>query len=187
MTVSSVRVEAGPLPGTLLLSPPIHRDERGEFQESFNAREFQAATGLEVRFVQDNTVRSARGVLRGLHLQIGSPQGKLVRVVSGSVFDVVLDLRGGSPTYGHAGGCTLVPDGPQLWVPPGFAHGYLVLSDRAEVCYKVTAYREVAAERVIQARDPGLGVVWPEVGSVRMSARDAEAPRLADCPGLIAD
>lgn len=185
--MSALRVEAGPLPGTLLLQPTIHRDERGDFQESFNAREFRAATGLDVTFVQDNAVRSVRGVLRGLHLQVGTPQGKLVRVVSGAVFDVVLDLRGASPTYGQARGCTLVPDGPQLWIPPGFAHGYLVLSDRAEVAYKVTAYRDETAERVLQPLDPALGVVWPDVGAVRLAPRDAAAPRLADCPGLVAD
>ena len=173
--------------GVLILEPRAYEDDRGWFCESFNQRVFEAAGGGPVTFVQDNAVRSVRGVLRGLHVQVGTPQGKLVRVVSGAVFDVVLELRGASPTYGQARGCTLVPDGPQLWIPSGFAHGYLVLSDRAEVAYKVTAYRDATAERVLQPLDPALGVVWPDVGAVRLAPRDAAAPRLADCPGLIAD
>ena len=187
MSAAGPRVTPGPLPGTLWIQPTRHHDARGSFEETFNAREFAAATGVPAVFVQDNTVRSTRGVLRGLHFQHGAPQGKLVRVVSGAVFDVVVDLRRGSATYGEARGCDLEADGPQLWIPPGFAHGYLVRTDVAEVAYKVTSYRAPAAERVIQPLDPALGVVWPEVGPLVLAPRDAEAPRLADCPGLVAD
>jgi len=187
MNAAGPRVTPGPLPGTLLIHPMRHHDARGSFEESFHARDFAAATGLTVVFVQDNTVRSSRGVLRGLHFQQEAPQGKLVRVVSGAVFDVVVDLRRGSETYGVARGCDLDADGPQLWIPPGFAHGYLVRSEVAEVVYKVTTYREPSAERALQPLDPALGVVWPAVGELVLAPRDAEAPRLADCPGLVAD
>lgn len=187
MSGTGLRVIPGPLPGPLLIHPTRHYDARGSFEETFNARDFAAATGLSLTFVQDNAVRSARGVLRGLHFQQGAPQGKLVRVVSGAVFDVVVDLRRGSPTYGEGRGCDLDADGPQLWVPPGFAHGYLVCSETAEVAYKVTTHREPSAERALQPLDPALGVDWPDVGPIRLAPRDAAAPRLSDCPGLVAD
>ena len=169
------------LPELLLLEPEVHRDARGSFVETFNARTFRAATGVDAVFVQDNQVRSVRGVLRGLHVQTPAGQGKLVRVTAGRVFDVAVDLRRGSPRFGRWAGQVLEADRlTQLWVPPGFAHGYLVLSDEAEVCYKVTAHRVPADERVLRWDDPDVAVAWPLEGPPRLSARDAAGDGLAE-------
>ncbi|WP_198970426.1 dTDP-4-dehydrorhamnose 3,5-epimerase [Xylophilus sp. ASV27] len=162
------------LPEVLLLEPRLFGDARGFFFESYNESLFQAATGLNVRFVQDNHSRSARGVLRGLHYQIRQPQGKLVRVVRGAVFDVAVDLRRSSPHFGKWVGYELSEDNHrQLWVPPGFAHGFLVLSESAEFLYKTTDYYAPAHERCIAWDDPSLGIQWPAGTSPRLSAKDA--------------
>jgi dTDP-4-dehydrorhamnose 3,5-epimerase len=167
------------LQGVLLLEPQLHSDERGFFYESFNAAGFAAATGLAVDFVQDNHTRSARGVLRGLHYQLRPPQGKLVRVVRGAVFDVVVDVRRASPTLGrHLAVELSEADARQLWIPAGFAHGFLALTDGAEVTYKVTDYYDPGSEQAIAWDDPQLRIPWPleQVGTcVRLSPRDAGA------------
>lgn len=146
----------------LVLEPKVFGDARGFFFESYNRRAFQEASGLDVDFVQDNHSRSAQGVLRGLHYQIQQPQGKLVRVVAGAVFDVAVDIRASSPTFGQWVGLELSADNQKMiWVPPGFAHGFLVLSEYAEFLYKTTDYYAPAYERAIAWNDPQIGVVWP--------------------------
>ena len=146
----------------LILEPKVFGDARGFFYESFNARDFAQATGLEVSFVQDNHSKSAKGVLRGLHYQIQHPQGKLVRVVQGEVFDVVVDLRRSSATFGQWSGAHLSADNHrQLWVPPGFAHGFVVLSESAEFLYKTTDYWFPEHERSLLWNDPAVGIDWP--------------------------
>ena len=159
----------------LLMEPRVFGDARGFFYESFNARDFAAATGLEVNFVQDNHSKSARGVLRGLHYQVQKPQGKLVRVVAGEVFDVVVDIRPQSPTYGQWVGDHLSADNQrQLWIPPGLAHGFLVLSESAEFLYKTTDYYAPEFERCLAWDDPSLNIAWPLNGLVPVvSAKDA--------------
>lgn len=165
----------------LILEPKIFGDARGFFFESFNARDFAQATGLEVTFVQDNHSKSARGVLRGLHYQIQHPQGKLVRVVQGEVFDVVVDLRQSSATFGRWVGLHLdAQKHQQLWVPPGLAHGFLVLSDTAEFLYKTTDYWYPAHERSLRWDDPTVGIEWPGSGELLLAAKDAAAQRWAD-------
>ena len=155
-------VNPTPLPGVLLLKPQFFADARGFFYESFNARDFAETTGCDLRFVQDNHSKSARGVLRGLHYQIQQPQGKLVRVIAGSVFDVVVDIRRSSPHFGQWFGCELsAENGQQLWVPPGFAHGFLVTSDSAESLYKTTDYYAPEFERCIRWDDETLDIQWP--------------------------
>lgn len=155
-------VTTTPLDGVLLLEPKVFGDERGFFFESFNQRDFDQATGLSVQFVQDNHSKSSQGVLRGLHYQIQHPQGKLVRVTAGEVFDVVVDLRGSSATFGRSYGITLSADNKkQLWIPPGFAHGFLVTSESAEFLYKTTDYWYPAFERSLLWSDPALGIEWP--------------------------
>ena len=151
----------------LLLEPKVFGDERGFFFESFNQRAFNQATGLDLNFVQDNHSRSARNVLRGLHYQAVQPQGKLVRVVAGEVFDVAVDIRRGSPTYGRwAGELLSATNRRQLWVPPGLAHGFLVLSDSAEFLYKTTDYYAPEHERCIAWDDATLKIDWPLDGRV---------------------
>ena len=159
----------------LLMEPRVFRDARGFFYESFNARDFAAATGLDVNFVQDNHSKSARGVLRGLHYQVQKPQGKLVRVVSGEVFDVVVDIRPQSPTYGQWVGEHLSASNQrQLWIPPGLAHGFLVLSESAEFLYKTTDYYAPEFERCLAWDDAHLNIAWPLDGLVPVvSAKDA--------------
>jgi dTDP-4-dehydrorhamnose 3,5-epimerase len=155
-------VTTTPLDGVLLLEPKVFGDERGFFFESFNQRDFDQATGLSVQFVQDNHSKSSQGVLRGLHYQIQHPQGKLVRVTAGEVFDVVVDLRGSSATFGRSYGITLSADNKkQLWIPPGFAHGFLVTSESAEFLYKTTDYWYPEFERSLLWSDPALGIEWP--------------------------
>lgn len=155
-------VTTTPLDGVLLLEPKVFGDERGFFFESFNQRDFDQATGLSVQFVQDNHSKSSQGVLRGLHYQIQHPQGKLVRVTAGEVFDVVVDLRSSSATFGRSYGITLSADNKkQLWIPPGFAHGFLVTSESAEFLYKTTDYWHPEFERSLLWSDPALGIEWP--------------------------
>jgi dTDP-4-dehydrorhamnose 3,5-epimerase len=162
-----------------LIEPRVFGDERGFFFESWNARAF-AAAGLPATFVQDNHSRSARGVLRGLHYQIEHAQGKLVRVVAGAVFDVVVDLRRSSPTFGRSLGLTLsAADRRMLWVPPGFAHGFLALSEYAEFLYKTTDYWYPEHERTLLWSDAALGIEWPLSGAPMLTAKDAAGTPLA--------
>jgi dTDP-4-dehydrorhamnose 3,5-epimerase len=159
----------------LLIEPKVFGDERGFFFESFNERAFREATGVTLPFVQDNHSKSARGVLRGLHYQTQQAQGKLVRVVAGEVFDVAVDIRRDSPTYGQWVGEILSGDNKrQLWVPPGLAHGFVVLSESAEFLYKTTDYYAPAYERCIAWNDPTLAITWPDLGMAPLlSAKDA--------------
>ena len=164
------------IPDVLLLEPKVFGDERGFFFESYNQNAFQQATGLDVEFVQDNHSRSAKGVLRGLHYQIQQPQGKLVRVVRGAVIDVAVDIRKSSPTFGQWVAEELSEDNHrQLWVPPGFAHGFVVLSEMAEFLYKTTDYYAPAHERCIAWNDPTLAIAWPQLnGAPLLSGKDAK-------------
>lgn len=169
-------------PGLLLLEPKVFRDERGFFTESWNQARFDETLGEPVRFVQDNHARSGRGVLRGLHYQVGPPQAKLVRVVAGRVFDVAVDLRRRSPTFGQWAGYELSADnGLQLWIPAGFAHGYLVLGESADFLYKTTAFHAPALERSLAWDDPRIGIRWPLDGAPTLSAKDAAAPGWDAC------
>jgi dTDP-4-dehydrorhamnose 3,5-epimerase len=172
------------LPGVVLLQPKVFGDARGFFMESFNKRTFAQLTGLSLDFVQDNHSRSARGVLRGLHYQIKQPQGKLVRVTAGEVFDVAVDIRRSSPHFGHWYGCVLSAENQhQLWVPAGFAHGYLVLSESAEFLYKTTDYYAPEHERCITWNDPQLAIQWPLPAGMNepaLSAKDKAGLRLKD-------
>ena len=163
------------LPEVLILEPKVFGDARGFFFESFNARDFAHCTGLDVQFVQDNHSKSAKGVLRGLHYQTQHPQGKLVRVTQGEVFDVAVDIRKGSPTYGQWEGVVLsAANKRQLWVPPGLAHGFLVLSNTAEFLYKTTDYYWPEHERCIAWNDPTLAIAWPAQDEApKLSAKDA--------------
>jgi dTDP-4-dehydrorhamnose 3,5-epimerase len=169
-----MKVTACAIADVLLIEPRVFGDERGFFMESFNQRAFNAATGLALDFVQDNHSRSARGVLRGLHFQAVQPQGKLVRVVAGSVFDVAVDIRRDSPTFGQWVGEVLSAENKrQRWVPPGLAHGFLVLSDSADFLYKTTDYYAPEHERCIAWNDPTLAVQWPLEGMTpALSAKD---------------
>lgn len=170
------------IPDVLVIEPKVFGDARGFFFESFNARAFRDATGLDEQFVQDNHSRSARGVLRGLHYQIRQPQGKLVRVVRGTVFDVAVDLRRRSPTFGRWDGVELSEDNHrQLWIPPGFAHGFVVLSESADFLYKTTDYYAPAYERCLSWNDPSVGVHWPLDGEPQLSAKDRQGKSLAEC------
>ena len=162
------------IPDVLLLEPKMFGDSRGFFYESFNQRSFEAAIGGPAGFVQDNHSRSARNVLRGLHYQGEQPQGKLVRVVAGAVFDVAVDIRPASPTFGRWVGVELTADNRrQLWIPPGLAHGFLVLSDTAEFLYKTTDYYAPKHERCILWNDSVLDIRWPLSGSPILSDKDA--------------
>ena len=168
-----MRVAATAIPDVLLLEPTIYEDERGFFFESFNQKRFEDATGLNIRFVQDNHSRSVKRVLRGLHYQIRRPQGKLLRVTAGEVFDVAVDLRRSSPTFGKFAGIVLSAENKkQLWIPEGFAHGYLVLSEAAEVLYKTTDYYSPEHERCLIWNDPDVGIDWPKDGAPILSAKD---------------
>ena len=171
-----MKVTASAIPDVLIIEPKVFGDERGFFFESFNQRSFNQATGLDVTFVQDNHSKSARHVLRGLHYQINQPQGKLVRVTAGEVFDVAVDIRRNSNTFGRWVGEILSGDNKkQLWIPAGFAHGFLVLSDYAEFLYKTTDYWESRHERCIIWNDPTLAIKWPVLqGEPLLSAKDAE-------------
>ena len=161
----------------LIIEPKVFGDSRGFFFESFNQAQFDEAVGGHVDFVQDNHSRSAKGVLRGLHYQIQKPQGKLVRVVRGSVFDVAVDIRRSSPTFGQWVGVELTEENHrQLWVPPGLAHGFVVTSDSADFLYKTTEFYAPAHERAILWNDADLGIVWPDIGmQPLLSGKDAAA------------
>ena len=175
-----MQVIATNLPDVLLLEPRVFGDARGFFMESWNRQTF-AELGLDLDFVQDNHSRSARGVLRGLHFQLNQPQGKLVRVTSGAVFDVAVDLRRSSPHYGRWTGHELSADNHRmLWVPPGFAHGFLVLSESADFMYKTTAYYAPQWDRGIRWDDPEIGVQWPLQDAPTLSAKDQVLPLLRD-------
>ena len=163
------------IPDVVLIEPKVFGDARGFFYESFNQRVFNETTGTDHQFVQDNHSRSSQGVLRGLHYQIQQAQGKLVRVVQGAVFDVAVDIRKSSPTFGQWVGAELSADNHrQLWVPPGFAHGFVVLSDTAEFLYKTTDYYAPQHERCIAWNDPALAIDWQFAGEPRLSAKDAQ-------------
>ncbi len=169
------------LPEVFVIEPRVFGDARGFFFESFNRRAFATATGVDTDFVQDNHSRSARGVLRGLHYQIQQPQGKLVRVARGAVFDVAVDLRRSSPRFGQWVGVELSEDNQrQMWVPPGFAHGFLVLSESADFLYKTTDYYAPEHERCIAWDDPDLAIAWPAMAQApSLSAKDAAGLPLA--------
>jgi dTDP-4-dehydrorhamnose 3,5-epimerase len=176
-----IKVIPTSIPDVLILEPKVFGDERGFFLESFNARSFCDAVGGDICFVQDNHSRSRRGVLRGLHYQIRQPQGKLVRVASGRVFDVAVDLRKSSPTFGLWTGAELTADNHrQLWIPAGFAHGFLVLSDTADFLYKTTDYYAPEHERTIAWNDPAIGIDWPAETAPVLSAKDQAAAPLHD-------
>jgi len=167
------------LPGVLILEPKVFGDERGFFYESFNARAFQEATGLDVPFVQDNHSRSQQGVLRGLHYQLENTQGKLVRVIAGEVLDVAVDIRRSSPHFGQWEAVRLsAENNRQLWIPEGFAHGFVVLSDSAEFLYKTTDYYTPSAERCIRWDDPTLAIDWEFDGVPQLSAKDLNGKSL---------
>jgi dTDP-4-dehydrorhamnose 3,5-epimerase len=176
-----LKVTPTSIPSVLIIEPRVFGDTRGFFFESFNQRAFNLATGLDVNFVQDNHSRSSKGVLRGLHYQIQQPQGKLVRVVRGSVFDVTVDLRKSSPTFGQWVGVELTEDNHrQLWIPPGFAHGFYVLSDSADFLYKTTDYYAPEFECSLIWNDPTIGIEWPLNTQPIISAKDAQGKKLAD-------
>lgn len=178
--MTAVRVLQTELPGVLVIEPTVHRDARGFFLETYHAEKYRAA-GITAPFVQDNHSRSGAGTLRGLHAQLGEQaQGKLVRVLQGEVYDVAVDITRGSPTFRRSVGVRLSSaDFRQLWVPPGFLHGFCVLSDIAEIAYKCTAPWAPAAEIAVCWNDPDLAIPWP-IAEPILSARDAAAPRLRD-------
>ncbi|NML46543.1 dTDP-4-dehydrorhamnose 3,5-epimerase [Ramlibacter sp. G-1-2-2] len=168
------------IPDVVILEPKVFGDARGFFFESYNRKAICEALGIVVDFVQDNHSRSARGVLRGLHYQVKQPQGKLVRVVRGAVFDVAVDVRNGSPTFGRWVGTELTEDNHrQMWVPPGFAHGFLVLSESADFLYKTTDYYAPEHERCIAWNDPAIGIEWPLSDEPTLSAKDRLGVSLA--------
>jgi dTDP-4-dehydrorhamnose 3,5-epimerase len=175
-----VKVTRTDIPEVVILEPRVHQDERGFFLESYNRRTFKDATGLEIDFVQDNHAFSVRNVLRGLHYQIRQAQGKLVYVMAGEIFDVAVDLRRSSPTFGKWVGVTLTGAGHRMfWVPQGFAHGYLVLSEHAIVFYKTTDYYAPQHERTILWSDPALDIRWPRGGEPMVSAKDRQGVAFA--------
>ena len=176
-----MKIEPTRLPEVLIIEPVVHRDERGDFMEAWNESAFRAATGLDVRFVQDSQSHSRRNVLRGIHYQVVRPQGKLVRAVTGTVFDVAVDLRRSSPRFGQWVGVELSAENRrQMWVPPGFGHGFLVLSGSADVLYKATDEWLPEQQRAVRWSDPALGIDWPLGGaSPLLSATDRAAPLLA--------
>jgi dTDP-4-dehydrorhamnose 3,5-epimerase len=177
----SVIVHQTDLPGVLVLEPKLFRDERGFFMESYNRARFSEAVGRDVEFVQDNHSRSSRGVLRGLHYQLPPrAQGKLVRAIAGEIFDVAVDIRRSSPNFGKWTGVHLSAENcRQLWVPAGFAHGFLVISDVAEVLYKASDYYSPTSERSIAWNDSRLAIDWPAVADPTLAPKDASAPLLA--------
>lgn len=178
-----MRIEKTAIEGVLVFEPKVFGDERGFFMESFNQRTFESAVGSPVAFVQDNHSRSGRGVLRGLHFQRApNAQGKLVRVTAGAVFDVAVDIRPGSATHGRWVGVELsAANHRQLWIPPGLAHGFLVLSDSADFLYKTTDYYAPQAEGSLRWDDPDLAIAWPDAGvAPLLSPKDAAAPSLRE-------
>ena len=178
-------IQTTAIPDVLIIEPKVFGDERGFFYESFNARSFAEQTGVTANFVQDNHSKSAKGVLRGLHYQIQQPQGKLVRVVAGEVFDVAVDIRQHSPTFGQWVGVILsAENNRQMWVPEGFAHGFLVTSESAEFLYKTTNYYAPEFERSILWNDPAIGIQWPIVGEPTLSNKDKVASLLNEAEGF---
>lgn len=168
------------IPDVLIIEPRVFADHRGFFVETFNARDFGEATGLDVQFVQDNHSASMRGVLRGMHYQVVRPQGKLVRATAGEILDVAVDLRRSSPTFKQWVAVELsAANHRQLWVPPGFAHGFLVVSERAEVQYKTTEYWYPEHDRSLAWNDPTIGIEWPLAGEPTLAGKDVAAPQLA--------
>ncbi len=168
------------IPDVMIIEPTVFGDARGFFFESYNQRRFEELTGITATFVQDNHSRSAQGVLRGLHYQIRQPQGKLVRVLAGEIVDVCVDLRRSSPTFGRSVSVTLSGDNHrQVWVPPGFAHGFVVISATADVAYKATDYYAPQHERTLLWNDPVLGIAWPLDGEPLLSAKDRTGVPLA--------
>ena len=177
----TIKIEPTQIPDVLIIEPTVFGDSRGFFFESYNHRTFQELTGLTVSFVQDNHSRSSCHVLRGLHYQIQQAQGKLVRVVSGEVFDVAVDIRRSSPSFGQWVGEYLSAENKrQLWIPSGFAHGFLVVSDAAEFLYKTTDYYAPEHERCIRWNDPDLAIDWPVKGVPMVSAKDEQGVLLKD-------
>ncbi len=176
-----MKVTPTAIPEVLLLDPQVYGDDRGFFFESYNARKFESLTGIATSFVQDNHSKSARNVLRGLHYQIKQPQGKLVRVLAGAIFDVVVDLRASSPFFGRWVGAELSAENRlQMWVPPGFAHGFVVTSESAECLYKTTDYWAPEHERALLWNDPALAIDWPLSGPPMLSVKDSTGVLLAD-------
>jgi len=176
-----MKVEPLAVPDVLVIEPAVFGDDRGFFFESFNQRRFEEAIGKSVTFVQDNHSRSTRGVLRGLHYQIAQAQGKLLRVVSGEIFDVAVDIRKSSPTFGMWVGAVLSAENKkQMWVPEGFAHGFLVLSEVAEVLYKTTDFYAKEHERCITWNDPTVAIDWPLCGEPLLSPKDAAGTAFPD-------
>ena len=176
-----MKVTPTAMPEVLVLEPRVYGDDRGFFYESFNTRTFEQLTGQRVNFVQDNHSKSARGVLRGLHYQIRQPQGKLVRVSAGAIYDVVVDMRRSSPFFGRWVGVELSADNHhQLWVPSGFAHGFVVTSESAEVQYKTTDYWAPEHERTVLWNDPALAIDWRLTGTPVLSGKDSQGKLLAD-------
>jgi len=176
-----MRVTPTAIPDVLIIEPKVYGDARGFFYESFNQKAFQKATGLDVQFVQDNHSRSAKGVLRGLHYQIQQPQGKLVRVVKGAVFDVAVDLRKSSKTFGKWVGVELSEENAkQLWIPEGFAHGFLVLSETADFLYKTTDYYAPEHERSVIWNDSDIAIEWPPGYEPLLSEKDKNAKHFKD-------
>jgi dTDP-4-dehydrorhamnose 3,5-epimerase len=179
-----VKVLPTEIPGVLIIEPKVFGDERGFFLETFHTQRY-ADAGIPGPFVQDNYSRSVKGTLRGLHFQEPQPQGKLVQVVAGAVYDVAVDIRKGSPTFGKWVGVELSSENKrQFWVPPGFAHGFCVLSESADFQYKCTALYAPENDRGIRWDDPDLAIPWPLSGALKLSAKDAAAPRLKDAPVL---
>jgi dTDP-4-dehydrorhamnose 3,5-epimerase len=176
-----MKVTPTAIPEVLILEPQVFGDDRGFFFESFNARRFEQLTGVAANFVQDNHSKSARNVLRGLHYQIRQPQGKLVRVAAGAIYDVVVDMRRSSPFFGRWVGVELSADNRrQLWVPPGFAHGFVVTSEMAECLYKTTDYWAPEYERSLLWNDPALAIDWPLSGEPMLSGKDSQGLLLDD-------
>jgi dTDP-4-dehydrorhamnose 3,5-epimerase len=176
-----MKVAPTAIPEVLLLEPRVFGDERGFFLEPYNKRTFREATGLDVEFVQDNHSRSRRGVLRGLHYQLRQPQGKLIRVLSGRIFDAAVDLRRSSASFGKWVGMELDAESMRmLWIPPGFAHGFLVLSEAADISYKTTDYYAPQHERTLRWNDPQLAIAWPLSGEPALSDKDRRGTALAD-------
>jgi dTDP-4-dehydrorhamnose 3,5-epimerase len=176
-----MKVTPTAIPEVMLIEPAVFGDDRGFFFESHNARRFHELTGVDANFVQDNHSKSARNVLRGLHYQIRQPQGKLVRVVAGAIYDVAVDMRKSSHTFGRWVGVELTAENRrQLWVPPGFAHGFVVTSESAEVLYKTTDYWAPEHERSLMWNDPSLGIDWPIDGLPTLSAKDGQGKSLAE-------
>lgn len=176
-----MQIQTTAIPDVLIIEPKVFGDERGFFYESFNSRKFEELTGVATTFVQDNHSKSAKNVLRGLHYQLQQTQGKLVRVVAGEVFDVAVDIRKSSPTFGHWVGVVLSGENKrQLWVPPGFAHGFVVTSESAEFLYKTTDYWAPEFERSILWNDPAIGIEWPVDGTPLLSGKDQVGKPLAE-------